>query len=137
MNQYAVDILAVLRVFFLDGRVRTILGLILADVILALAAAIKAGTFDWRRLGEFYRTMVIPYVLGYLAFYSPSVFLLEEAWLGEYAELAGEAVRWIAWIFLVGNLVADILKSAKALGYAFSNLPPEGPPTGGPTPLPS
>jgi len=52
--------------FFADGRVSTILGLILLDVCLAVAAAVRQGAFQARRLAEFFRTMVVPYMIGYL-----------------------------------------------------------------------
>lgn len=115
------ELLVYVRAFFSDARVLTILGLILLDVVLAIAAAIKAGVFEWGRLGEFYRTMVLPYLLGYLAFYLAAKLIATE-WMGGYAYLVGETVIMIAWLALVANLVADVLRSAKALGYGF----PEG-----------
>lgn len=112
-------VMDIIKVFFADGRVSTILGLILLDVILAVAVAIKKRAFDWRRLAEFYRTMVVPYVLGYLAFYLAAEFFFVPKWLGEWATLAGDAVQWGAWLALVGNLVADVVHSAKGLGYSL------------------
>ena len=114
------EVLAVVKAFFRDGRVMTILGLILVDVLLAVSAAIKAGKFDWRRLAEFYRTMVVPYVIGYLAFYLAATFFFDVEWLGDWSSFAGEAVQWVAWSALVGNLVADVMRSGRALGYAFA-----------------
>jgi len=115
------DVLDVLSAFWADGRVQTIAGLILLDVVLAVAAAVKTGQFDWRRLAEFYQTMVLPYILGYLAFYGAGFFLKPE-WLGEYGYLLGDAMQWVPWAALVANLVADVVNSAKALGYT---IPPE------------
>jgi len=117
-------VLELILVFWSDGRVKTILGLILLDVVLAVAAAIKAGEFDWRRLGEFYRTMVVPYILGYLAFYGAG-FLLDPQWLGGAGYIISEAMMWAPWAALIANLVADVLRSVNALGYT---VPPDEPP---------
>lgn len=108
-------VLGILAAFWADGRVSTILGLIVLDVVLAVAAAIKEKAFDWRRLAEFYRTMVLPYVLGYLAFYGAG-FLLDTEWLGAFGEIASEATMWVPWLALVGNLVADVVNSVGSLG---------------------
>ena len=113
------DILEAVKLFFQDGRVVTIEGLIVLDVILAVAAAIKARVFDWRRLAEFYRSMVVPYVLGYLAFYIVGELFFVPKWLGDWSSLAGDGIQWVAWMALVGNLGADVMNSAKTLNYAF------------------
>ena len=111
-------VLAALAKFWQDPRVRTILGLILLDVILAVAAAIKAKVFEWRRLAEFYRTMVVPYILGYLAFWLAGEFFLVGEWLGDWGDLLlGQTAQWLPWLALIGNLVADVHNRMKALGY--------------------
>ena len=108
----------VVKVFFSDTRVMAIIGLILLDVLLAIAAAIKTSTFDWRKLGEFYKTMVLPYIIGYLAFYLFVTYFIKD-WelLGSYADQVGEGVLIVAWLALVGNLVGDVVNSAKTLAY--------------------
>jgi len=108
----------IVKSFFQDARVMAVLGLIVLDVLLAIAAAIKAKTFEWRKMGEFYQTMVLPYILGYLAFYLfVTYFVKDWALLGPYADQVGEGVLIVAWLALVGNLVGDVVKSAKALAY--------------------
>lgn len=102
--------------FFADGRVSTIVGLILLDVALAVAEAIRLGQFEWRRLAEFFHTMVVPYLIGYLGVYGAAQFL-DERYLGPFAETLGSGFTWVAWLALVTNLAADVLLHAKALGY--------------------
>ena len=102
--------------FVTDGRVVTILGLIILDVLLGIAAAIRQGVFDWRRIGEFYKTMIVPYIIGYLAFYVFSLVAIPEL-LGEFGYLAGEAMLWLAGIALVACLGGSVVGNAKALGY--------------------
>ena len=105
-----------LEAFFADGRVSTILGLILLDVALAVAVAVQQGEFDPRRLAQFFRTMVLPYLIGYLGVYG-AAYLLDERYLGPFAEALGAGFAWVAWLALVANLAADVLDHARELGY--------------------
>lgn len=102
--------------FFADGRVSTILGLILLDVTLAVAVAVRRGEFEPRRLADFFRTMVVPYLIGYLGVYGTAHFL-DERYLGPFAEALGSGFVWAAWLALVANLAADVLGHARELGY--------------------
>ena len=108
--------MAMVEAFFADARVSTILGLILLDVALAVAVAVRQGRFEARRLAEFFRTMVVPYLIGYLGVYGASYFM-DERYLGPFADALGSGFAWAAWLALVGNLAADILAHAKSLGY--------------------
>ena len=97
--------------FFADPRVLTILGMILLDVVLAISAAIKLNEFDWKRLPEFYKTMVLPYVVGYLAAYVASLLIVGD-WAGG---LPVEVIVSVLWAAIVGNLGASILGHLKEL----------------------
>jgi hypothetical protein len=105
-----------LEAFFADGRVSTVLGLILLDVTLAVAVAVRRGEFQARRLADFFRTMVVPYLIGYMGVYGAGYFL-DERYLGPFAEVLGSGFVWAAWLALVANLVADILEHARSMGY--------------------
>jgi hypothetical protein len=105
--------------FFRDGRVSTVVGLILLDVALAVAVAVRTGQFQARRLAEFFRTMVVPYLIGYLGVYGAAHFM-DERLLGPFAKDLGAGFVWVAWLALVANLAADALGHAKALGYGSS-----------------
>jgi len=118
------DILGLLRMFANDGRVKTLAALILIDVVLGIAAAIKSGVFDIKKVGQFYKTMVIPYVLGYLAIWGAG-FLLDPEWLGGAAWIASEAMQWAPWAALIASLAGSILANLQGLGIA---VPPEEPP---------
>lgn len=121
-EEYGAQILEYIGLFFADARVLTVIGLIIGEVILAVAVAIKKKEFDPRRIAEFYRTMVIPYVLGYLAFYLAGKFITV-ALIEPYDVIVGEGGIWLAWIVLVYNLVADIFAKARALGIPLPDLP--------------
>lgn len=97
--------------FFADPRVMTILGLMLLDVALAISAAIKLKVFEWRKLPDFYSTMVLPYVVGYLAAYVAS-FLVIGDWAGG---IPVEIIVSILWAAIVGNLGTSIIGHLKDL----------------------
>ena len=102
-------LLGLVIAFFTSWQVKTLLGLIVLDVLLGVAAALRAGRFDFGRLAEFYRSNVLPYLLGYLAFYVAVGFVIPAASLGELGEPVNEATVTVAWTALVGSLLKSIL----------------------------
>jgi len=115
-------VLEYLGMFFADPRVQTVLGLIILEVFLAIANAIKKGEFAWHRLADFYRTMVVPYILGFLGFFLAGKFV-KLALVEPYDVIVGEGAIWLAWITLAFNLLADIYTKAKELGIPLPDLP--------------
>lgn len=59
--------------FFQDARTQMIIIGILLDLLLGVAAALRTGTYSLKRTAEFYRTMVIPFTLGYVILYAAAV----------------------------------------------------------------
>ena len=112
-------VLGVVYAFFADKRVTAVLALIFLDWILAVAAAIKSGEFDWGRMAEFLKTMVLPYMLAFLGIYLVSQVIVDAEILGDYSNLVGEGAVLICWVALITNLGADCIRSAKALGLNF------------------
>lgn len=105
---------SVVAEFFQDARLYTILGLIGLDLALGVAAAIKAGRFEWGRLAQFYQTMVAPYVLGYLALY------VAFGMVPGLEGLVGEGLNYTAFGAIVLNLLGSIGGHLKALALAPS-----------------
>lgn len=56
----------VLRRFGTDSKTRMILAFILVDVITGIMCALRLRVFDIQRVADFYKSNVIPYILGYL-----------------------------------------------------------------------
>lgn len=86
--------------FFIDARVLTLAGLILADAILGVWAALATGAFDQDRVLEFYRTKLLPMLGGYL-----SLFLIAR-FAPDSIDAIGDGVLWTAFLvtfFLVGD----------------------------------
>lgn len=94
--------------FATDPRVRTLAGLILLDIILGIASAIKRGEFEWAKVGEFYQTMVLPMLVGFAAVYFVTPWLVSDL-LGEYSGVLGGALVSIAWLVLVAQLAVSLL----------------------------
>jgi len=96
------------------GQLLTLLGLILLQVILAVALAIQTKKFEWQKLGDFYQSKVIPYILGWLAFVFV-VRLISAELIGQYSSLVGDSVAWLSWLVVVSSLGARIVETAKDL----------------------
>lgn len=87
-------------------RMTTIMALIAADVIMAVALAINKGEFNWLKLLSFYRTNIVPYLLGYLAF-SVLVSFASTELLGEYSVIAEQGTLWLVWTAIVKEIGYD------------------------------
>lgn len=96
--------------------VATIIGLIFLDVVLGLAAALRLGQFDLEALARFYRTQVLPALLGYVAL-SAATAWVAPALLGDAAELVSGTAITFAWAAVVGSLAASIRNSIMTLYY--------------------
>lgn len=132
------DWLAIVDQFFRDARLYAIVALIGLDVVLGVAAAIKVGVFQWTELGRFYKTMVAPNVIGYLALYV--VFRLLPDALDELigvgpAEMTAQVLVTAAFAVIVINLGASIWGHLGDLGvraaerasrYRPRRIPPAG-----------
>lgn len=59
--------------FVQDERTLILFGLIVVDLVVGIIAALRTGTFDPRAVGAFYRTNVVPFILGYLLVYTVSL----------------------------------------------------------------
>ena len=106
--------------FVTGAKLHIILGLIALDIVLGISEAIKMSQFEWAKLGAFYRTMVVPYVLGYLAIYIVGILL--PGVIGNYI---GQGLDYLGFGAIAGTLVASITGHVQAL---FSKKLPVLPP---------
>lgn len=97
--------------FFKSAMLQTIIGLIALDLLFGIWSAIKAGKFDWKKVGTFYRTNVIPYVGGYL-----TVFVAFSLVPGLEEMLAGELTVASLFSAIVFNLGGSIIANLGKLG---------------------
>jgi hypothetical protein len=108
-------LLALLIAFFTSWQVKVLVGLIVLDLLLGVASALKAGVFELGKLANFYKTNIIPYVLGYLALYIVINYIIPPESLGDLGEPINEVAVLLAWATLVGSLVSSISKNFTAL----------------------
>jgi len=93
--------------FFADAKVRMVIGLVVADILTGIGGAVRRGEFQWRKLLQFYRTNVVPYVFIYAGIYI-GVQLAAPALLGEYADLVSEATLTTIFGMIIYNLGMSI-----------------------------
>ena len=101
---------AVVR-FFHDTRLYLVLVLIGLDLVMGIASAIKRGVFQWDFVAQFYQTMVLPYVIGYLALYVAFA-LVPEGLDG----ILGQGLVSAAFAAIALNLAGSIFRNLQALG---------------------
>ena len=108
-----IAILSSMFTAMLIKQLLTLLGLILLQIILAVALALKQGKFEWRKLADFYRALVLPYILGWLALVIGARLISTELLGTQYQMIVGDSVTWLAWLAVVASLGARILSTAQ------------------------
>lgn len=113
-------LLSLITSFFMSWQVRVLSALILIDVVLGIAAALKAGVFEWGRLAEFYKTNVVPYLIGYMALYVAIGYIVPPDSLGGIGDPINEAAVILAWATLTLTLLSSIRKN---FAYLYQQSP--------------
>jgi hypothetical protein len=103
------DVLNAVAGFFVDARFHVIALMIFVDLGLGLSAAIRSGEFDWARVGDFYRSNVVPYVLSYLVLYIAFDVM---PGLGDFVD---QALKSISFAAIVASLGGSIKKNLDKL----------------------
>jgi hypothetical protein len=104
------------------NQLLSLLGLILLQVVLAVALAVKTRVFEWNKLGDFYLTLVLPYVMGWIVFIVAAQLISTELLPAEF-QLVGDGVTWAAWSVVVASLGDRIIKTIKDLYGSLPVLP--------------
>lgn len=102
-------ITGLLRAYFTDSRTIAIFVLIAMDVVTGIIAALRLRVFRWQAVGDFYRTMVLPGVLGYALVWLLAYFGVD-ALVGE---LAATVTAALGAGPLIIALTASILDNVK------------------------
>lgn len=97
-----------------SAQVLTLVGLIVADVVLGVASAVKAGKFDWQRVADFYRSQVLPSLLGWLGV-TVALYLVTPGLLGPAADVLNATLANTLWGAAVLAVGASAAKSAGEL----------------------
>jgi len=99
-----------------------LVALIFLNLILGVAAALRTGTFDWVELANWFRGMVMPYLIGYLGLVVVVNVLLPPGAISDPAIVETGLVEWLnvaavnfAWLTLVGSLANRITRNGRQL----------------------
>jgi len=104
------------------AKITAILGLIAADVILAVAVAIKDKRFDWQQLADFFQTMIVPKLLGWLAASVLARFVSSEYLIPPF-DVLGPGIDTIAFTAVVVSLASSIIKHFQSLTVIEDDIP--------------
>jgi hypothetical protein len=107
--------------FLADPLVKTVLGLVAAEVLVGVGGAIYRGEFQWRKLLQFYRTNIVPYVFIYAGIYI-GVQLAAPSLLGEYADLMSKVTLDMVFGIIVYNLVMSIAATLESVGITLKTV---------------
>lgn len=108
-------LLGLVVAFLTSWQVKTLLGLIVLDVLLGVATSLKQRVFDFSKLAQFYASNVLPYIVGYLAFYVTVGFVIPPESLGDLGTPVNEATVTLAWGVLVATLLKSIMGNFQGL----------------------
>lgn len=93
-------------------------GLIVLDTLLGWTLALQGGTWDWRKVGRFVETSILPYVGGLLGLAAVAVLAPQSAAVF-YASAAAADVKLLADVFAkVGQLGMPVVQDATGAGQA-------------------
>jgi hypothetical protein len=107
----------VLSQIFTEAWVLQIVGaviLVVADVLFGLIIAVKSGVFDPRKAANFYKTTVLPYLLGWLVL-NVLVKLVGVLGLNDIAPVVPASVEAGAYAILLLTLGAGLFDKFRAL----------------------
>jgi hypothetical protein len=118
-------IIFLITLFFASAGVKTILGLIAADVLSGVAASIRAvpRTFQWRKLADFYLSNVVPFILVYGGLYI-AVHLVDPELMGGYADVVSEGLLAVVWTAIVYHLAVSVMTNLEEMGLSLGKKLP-------------
>ena len=108
----------------LGFHLAVIFGLITFDVLTGIAAAIRHNHFRWHWVADFYKTNVIPFMIGYigyagfLMFVTPYMELLPQ----EVEALIAQGLTWVGFGVICANIIASIRDNAMLLAQEPSGV---------------
>lgn len=118
------DLLGLIAAFFTDPRTIIVFGLILLDVVTGIAAAIKTKTFSADRMADFLATNVMPFVVGYLAFYLLAAGAAAGAVEKAFSPAAAVAVDQVLVTLAGGFSIIALIESIRMNVDRWRGVPP-------------
>ena len=116
------DFIAIIQAVMQTAQFQILVGLVFLDVVLAIAAALRTGLFDWTELAGWFRGMVMPYLIGYVGLVIAVNFILPSDVESYPALVKAGLIDWLnvaavdfAWLTLVGTLGQKIITNGRLL----------------------
>lgn len=88
--------------------VASLVGLIVLEVVSGIAAALKRGMFDWQKVANFYRTSVMPGLVGWLGLVFSTYLVVPGLFGDAVSGVVSPAVALSSLLAVVATLVASI-----------------------------
>jgi len=107
-----------------------LVGLIILDVLLGVAVAIRKKLFDWAQLGDFYLSMVLPMLIGWIGFIVITNLATTDVLGPVYGVIVGDVVIWASWLAVVATIGKSIVVNAKGLYGTLLPFPTPDDPNG-------
>lgn len=114
-------IIELITQFFADPKVRTVIGLVVAEILVGIGGALRRGDYQWRKLLQFYRTNVVPYIVIYAGIYV-GVQLVAPSLMGDYAGVISKATLALVWAVIVYNLVMSVVATLESMGITLKRV---------------
>jgi|Deesub1362A_J573_1020465.scaffolds.fasta_scaffold03070_9 hypothetical protein len=114
--EYLTWLEVILRAF--GAEIVMILGLVAADVLSGIGAALARKEFDWRRVADFYESNVIPKLIGWLALVVVSRTVVADLLPPDYSFLA-PGVEYAGFAAVVIALGSSIVDNLRDIGVAL------------------
>jgi hypothetical protein len=106
-----IDIPVLLLTFMMDARTQLLFALIALDLVTGVMCALRSGSFQFAKLALFYRTNVVPYILGWFVIFTFGqlgiTVLFGQQW--------GDIVAGIGYAPAVVTLTASIAENVGSL----------------------
>lgn len=99
--------------------------LVVVDVLLGVASALKRKEFEWQVVANFYRTTVLPKVVGWVAAVVLSYAVLLSAFPNDLGATLAPISATAALAFVVADLLASIVANWREVFGPVLPTPPQ------------
>jgi len=100
---------------YFGPEIAALMGLITLDILMGIGKALRTKSFRWSEIANFYQSMVIPYLLGWLGFAALAHVAMPSVLGSEFGVIAETTTVTGAWLAVVGALFNSIKENAKVI----------------------
>lgn len=104
MNNDLILVSTWLSTALMSPGLKLVVGGVLFDMILGISLSLKLGKFDWRKLAQFLKTNIAPYVMSYVGLYV----IMASMGITE-SDIGAAGIQTILSGIIIANLRGDIM----------------------------